>query len=223
MREELKPYIKLVEFLGKCLGNNYEVFLYDLIDEDHPIIAIENSELSGRCVGSSMKNVTVKMINNSDFDSNKTDYVVRHDAISKNGKQFKSSAYLVRNAKGKAIAALCINFNIEPILNFVGFIDSLGHDLTSLQQIKLEDVIFAGEVFSNDSTSSLKRVYEAVLTSLGPVDFNNSQDRIKFLRLFFEKGGFQQKGAVSFLALELNISEPTIYRYINRFKKEKNF
>ena len=43
--------MKLTEDLGRALGPDYEVALYDLTDPDKAIIAIANRHVSGREVG----------------------------------------------------------------------------------------------------------------------------------------------------------------------------
>lgn len=218
--DRLETYIRLVEFLGKSLGPNYEVFLYDLRREEHPIVAIANGNLSGRRVGSLMKNVIVKMLDRETTDPDDKDLLIRHDAVSRDGKQFKSSTMLLRDEEGQPIGALCINFNVDAVLGFKEFLEGLGGDIAQTQRINVEEVIFAGEVFSEDKIVSLDALFDHVMEVTGDFDVDRPKDRQRFVDEFYREGGFQQKGAVPFLATRLCISEPTVYRYLSKARQE---
>ena len=43
MNKRLKPYIQIVEFLGKVLGKNFEIILHDLENLDGSVVASANS------------------------------------------------------------------------------------------------------------------------------------------------------------------------------------
>ena len=53
----LQQYSVIVQFLGKTLGPDYEVVLHDLNPEHNKIVAIANSHVSGRSIGSPLTNV----------------------------------------------------------------------------------------------------------------------------------------------------------------------
>lgn len=222
----LERYIPFVQFLGQSLGPNYEVFLYDLQKKEHPIIAIENGNLSGRKVGSLMKNVIIKMLDDAQDAEESNDQLIRHDAIARDGRQFKSSTLLIRDEQGEAVGCLCINFFIDPILKFRDLLSSLGDDLLAIPHIEKDSVIFAGEVFPNDKIASLSAIYrhvqEVCSARYGTLDERRMEDRQRIVDEFYREGGFQHKAAVSYLARKLNISEPTVYRYLSRAKKHRD-
>jgi len=222
--DEWKP---LVSFLGKALGKNYEVFLYDLTQKEHPIVAIENGALSGRKVGSLMKNVIIKMLD-TEREGEESDELIRHNAISRDGKQFKSSTLLIRNDQGQPIGALCINFNVDPLIGLVDYLNSISESFSEIKPIDRESVIFAGEVFSETRAASLDKIYNHTLEQLeadGHLDRAIPRHRQRIVDQFCRDGGFRQKGAASFLSRKLDISEPTVYRYLakskEKLKKEK--
>lgn len=219
--KDLKRYIPFVDFLGKTLGENYEVFLYDLKGPEHPIVAIANGHLSGRKVGFLMKDVMIKMLkkeqeNNEDAD----DYLIRHDAIGRDGRRFKSSTKLIRNDFGEPIGALCINFNLEPMIATQEFFESIGAETTNLRNLDVNKVIFAGEVFSDGNAGSLESIYEHFIDKNPDIQLNKPHDRQKIVSAMYKEGFFQLRGAVSFCAEKLKISEPSVYRYIARAKSE---
>lgn len=44
MYKYLEPYAKMVDFLGKALGDNCEIALHDLTSEEQEIVAIANNQ-----------------------------------------------------------------------------------------------------------------------------------------------------------------------------------
>ena len=48
----LHQYTLLVDFLGKALGPDYEIVLHDITSEPSRIVAIANSHISDRTIGS---------------------------------------------------------------------------------------------------------------------------------------------------------------------------
>ena len=217
--DAINGYIPLVEFLGKSLGPSYEVLLYDLRREEHPIVAIANGNLTGRKVGSLMKTVIVKMLHSETEYAE--DILIRHDAVSRDGKQFKSSAMILRDEKGHAIGALCINFHIDGFLQCKEFLQGLvGENISDVQKIDVKDVIFAGEVFSDPKALSLESLYSRAMEVCEPLDLDLPRDRQRLVEEFWREGGDTQKGAVSFLAEKLGISEPTVYRYFSKVRED---
>ena len=51
MEPIMKEYCELVGFLGKVLGQDYEIILHDLSNMDHSVIAVANGHVSGRKIG----------------------------------------------------------------------------------------------------------------------------------------------------------------------------
>ena len=216
----LKQLLPMVDFLGEALGEHYEVFLYDLTTKDHPILAIANGGLSGRHVGSLMRNVVVKILDNDKEETDGPDRLIRRDAMSRSGQRFKSSTLLIRDADGDPVGALCINFDVEPLFAIEDFIGTLGADISNLRGLKPEDVIFTGEVFPENRPASLETIYHHVLESVGEVDITQPEGRQAVVNQFYNEQGFEMKGAVAYLAGRLDVSEPSIYRYMNHARQD---
>jgi predicted transcriptional regulator YheO len=221
--KDLRGYIPFVDFLGKTLGPNYEVFLYDLKGPEHPIIAIANGHLSGRKVGFLMKDVMIKMLKKEkENKEDDEDYLIRHDAIGRDGRRFKSSTILIRNDFGEPIGALCVNFNLEPMIAAQEFFESIGAETTNLRNLDINKVIFAGEVFSDGNAGTLESIYEHFMDKNPDIQLSRPQDRQTIVSSMYKDGFFQLRGAVSFCAEKFEISEPSVYRYIARAKNEND-
>lgn len=214
--KKLAEYIPLVSFLGRALGENYEVFLYDLSKKEHTIVAIENGFISGRKKGSLMKDVIIKVLEAE--HEGKKDEFIQKDAISRDGRHFKSSSKIIRDEKGKPIGVLCINFNIDSFLCISDFLKSFHVDFGSIGNIDLSKVMFEGEVFKDEDESGLDVVYKRALLKNPSIDIANATGRQAAIDMLYKEGMFDIRGSVSYVAKKIKISEPSIYRYLNKSK-----
>lgn len=220
MNQELNRYIPLVEFLGRALGSQYEVVLHDFTDPEHAVIAIANGYLSGRSVGSPMTNLAMKMLQDDVVENgNGKNYVVQHEAAGKDGTPFSSSTMLIRDTKGRAIGALCVNFNVNVFLGLKDFIESigLGENKPANQPGARH---YEGEVLADGGGSALDAVYHTVMDKRLNIDYSSQQMKQEIINEFYTEGAFLLKGSVSYIAERLSMSEPTVYRYLAKAKQE---
>lgn len=217
--KKLLEYIPLVHFLGRALGENYEVFLYDLSREEHRIIAIENGFISGRKKGSLMKDVIIKVLQNEKVKKNGE--FVQKDAVSRDGRHFKSSSKIIRDEDGNPIGALCINFNIDSFVCVSDFLKSFNVDFTKAEKIDMSKVMFVGEAFDENmdkNESDLDIAYKRALLKNPAIDIKSVAGRQSAIDMLYKEGIFNIRGSVSYIAEKLEISEPSIYRYLNKSK-----
>lgn len=214
---KLQPYVPIVHFLGKALGSNYEVFLYDLTDQEHRIVAIENGYISGRTEGSLMRDVIIKMLKE---DETKADSLIQKNAVSRDGRRFKSSTMLIKDEDGVSIGALCINFNIEGFFKVNEILKSFQVDIASFEKINLSKVIFTGEVFedSDRKMDNLDLAYKRALIHNPMIDLTSVTGRQAAMDMLYNEGIFEIRGSVSYVADKMGISEPSVYRYLNNSK-----
>ena len=215
----LESYIPIVSFLGKSLGKSYEVFLTDFTDPSHPIIAIENGHLSGRAVGSLMRDETLQLFEQKPNDDEDPDFLIRRDAVGPNGRRYVSSTKLLRDENEKPIGALLINFDMEPIIQMLDLLHGLGPESERMQSIDINSVIFAGEVHP-DRVVSLQSLYTHVVNQVDQNEPDKTKLRQTMINALYREGAFDLKGAVPFYAEKLNISEPSVYRYLQRSKEQ---
>ncbi len=70
MEPIMKEYCELVGFLGKVLGQDYEIILHDLSNMDHSVIAVANGHVSGRRIGSPMNENGLRLIRSGAWKDN---------------------------------------------------------------------------------------------------------------------------------------------------------
>lgn len=210
--EERRMYTELVHFLGKALGPNTEVVLQDISGQNARIVAIVNGHISGRKAGDGPSEFIMQMIDDKDYtDSHRVNF----SSVAHGGKALRSSTYLIRDDHKNLQGMLCINTDISQYL-------------TISEQVKQ----LAGiENFSEEQTDDNANIYlisarDAVLDNINgilremnveiPLSRLTAKEKQNLVVKLQEKGVFNLKGAVSEAANCLEVSEPTVYRYLTK-------
>lgn len=214
----LKNYIPLVEFLGNVLGKNSEVVLHDLCNLDNSIIAIANGHVSGRTVGAPITNFALKMIKGEKNKETKK-YILNYNGYSKFNRELKSSTFFIRNNDEKLIGLLCINTD-ETIFHKLKEVTSLLEQNFNICQSEKSTLILENtERFTSSIEEIVENAIKDVLTMKNiKIDDLKQHDRLEIIANLHSDGVFLLKGAVTELAKQLKISEPTIYRYLQKMK-----
>lgn len=220
---KLDAYVPLVAFLGKALGEYCEVVLHDVSDPEHSIVAIANGQLSGRHVGGSLTDFTLKLLQKEQEE--KIPYVVNYCGKGSTGHTFRSSSYFIRNAEGTVEGVLCLNYDVQAYTSIRGMLDQLflmGLDVNEAEPKETqapEPVI--RETFHKTAGDAIDDMIDKRLSAY-PVEAKrlSSEERIQVTHDLHDDGLFLLKGGISALADKLGVSEPTIYRYLNRIRRE---
>ena len=75
----LSQYTRLVDFLGRVLGPDYEIILHEILPEQSRVAAIANGGISGRDVGAPITDAALRMIIQKQYESKKLEADRRHD------------------------------------------------------------------------------------------------------------------------------------------------
>lgn len=213
MNPSLKKYLPLVDFLAEVFGEDAEVVLHDVTDVDRSVVAIRNGHISGRCVGAPATNVVLKIM--KDGTENAIDYLTNYQGLSANGKALRSSTYFLHDDDRHLIGILCVNIDTSRLEQFRDYLNSvvqIKHDLNSNERV---------ERFSGTVEELAYASIETVINAAGVSPQRMSQDeKIEIVRQLNDDGVFLLKGAISRIAARLEVSEATIYRYLNCVKKE---
>lgn len=189
----LDIYKGLVPFLGEALGKDCEVVLHDFREPGHSVIAIANGNISGRHVGA-------------------------------------PATYFIHDEQGESIGALCLNYDVQhyvevrkqldqlilmdPAKRIDGMQGAIVSDDTHLHKVEISESMYptVDDVIQNLIQRALEP-FEAEAGRLSP------EERISIVEELYKNGLFVLKGSVYALAKALEVSEPTVYRYLNRVKK----
>jgi predicted transcriptional regulator YheO len=206
----LDPYKPLVPFLAALCGDSCEVLLHDISQPKHSVIAIANGFHTGRTVGSPFTDLALKIIDEKQYKD--ADYLTNYSGKTK-GKNFVSSSFFIKH-KGKLIGLLCINREMDTI-------NALDNALALVKKhYNLEEAHTEVQESLDVPVSALlsKMVSDEIKATGIQPDRMNRNERAQVIHNLMEAGVHNMKGAVIEIAKQLDISEPTVYRYIKKHK-----
>ncbi|CAN2326607.1 YheO-like protein [Fusobacterium sp. oral taxon C10] len=224
MRNELlNQYKILVNFLGKTLGPSFEIVLHEIKGEEIKMIAIANGEISNRTLENSISNETLNILKNKSYHNE--DSMVNHTVLLKNGKKVRSSSMFIKENQ-KIIGMLCINFDdskfhdincqilriIHPDMFVKNYLSDVSYNIL-LDENKNQDN-------EENSTDNMEKIFQEINLKFNyPLERLTKQEREKIVKALYEKGIFNLKEAINFVAKKLSCSPTTIYRYLGKIEK----
>lgn len=219
MREELlTQYDQLAQFLALFFGSNCEVVVHEITEENSGIYSIYNNGVSGRNVGDPLTRFSLKLIEDGTY-KNKS-FIVNYEGKSKDtNKIIRSATFFIKDKHNHLVGMLCINHDIslykqvsDTVLGLVNL--HVGAD----SDTSVADALLS---YSEDISETIPEIIEKVLFELD-IDLNDkleTAEKIQIISILQNKGIFNVKGAIPEVAKTLNISEPSIYRYLANLKK----
>ena len=220
----LEQYKKLVEFLGKTLGSDYEVVLHDLTSERNDVIAIANGQISGRTLGAPLTSMALRFL--AEQEREPFDYKVGYRGISQKKTELRSSTMFIKDEHGKILGMLCVNYDptrciqaANSVLASGGLNPVTSADVSSCQSFPTGSTT-GTENFMQNMPDVIRCTIEDVMgQSNVPVERLTMDEKIQIVEALNHSGVFFLKGAVSEVAAQLGSSEATIYRYLSKLKK----
>ena len=231
----LQLFVPLVDFLGKILGPKTEVVLQNVKDFSHSVVAIANGNLSGRTIGSPATDLVLHIWRNHEYDQH--NYLTHYAGYTIQGHPVVSSTLFVRNARGRVIGFLCINFDSsafrqasKELRRASAYLDALG--LADPAAVLNDDRAASEESDAETGTGQSTREVLSVNTDevvthniaefaaeLGvPPARMNRQERLQLITRLDGSGVFLVKGSVDTVARALGISSPSVYRYLHTIR-----
>ncbi len=210
---KLKRYFPLVSFISEICGEDFEVVLHDASNHENSVVAIYNGHLSGRKIGSPMTELAEKLIREKIYE--KKDFIANYEGRNRKGKRFVSSTFFIKDGK-ELLGLICINHDISSL-------EIADRNLQSL----LKAFRVPGKYKNSEMTETLDNSIEGISSTLihstildiaTPGRPMHTSEKEKIIRELNKKGVFATRGAIKQVAGELNISEPTVYRYLRKIK-----
>ena len=226
--ELLNQYKMLVNFLGKTLGPSFEIVLHELKGEEVKMIAIANGEISNRTLENSVSSETLHILKKKSYHNEES--MVNHTVLLKNGKKVRSSSMFIKENQ-KIIGMLCINFDdskfhdincqilriIHPDMFVKNYLSDVSYNI-----LMDENKSQSNEENSTDNIEALmEKIFQEVNLKFNyPLGRLTKQERVEIVQALYEKGLFNLKEAINFVAQKLSCSPTTIYRYIGKIEKK---
>lgn len=206
--EILEHYRLLVPFIAQLCGPSCEVLLHDISRPDDSVIAIENGFHSGRTIGCPMTDLAQKVVASEDYKEK--DFLSNYSGSGK-GKNFVSSTFYIKNGD-RLIGLLCINRDMGTIIELEHVIERLKKQWnlnTVSPEIKENLDVPVPILLQNMVTNAIQD------TGMLP-ERMSIPEKVALVHKLMEQGVLSMKGSVAEIARQLQISEPTVYRYIHR-------
>ena len=213
----LERYIPLVTFMGEICGKNYEIILHDVSTPERSVIAACNGHLSGRRVGDPMTELAKDLIRTGAYLEH--DFVANYEGRTRGGKRFVSSTYFIKE-KGKLVGLICVNHDVEDFFALSEHLNNLVQAF-SLPVGGTCPTTYTENLDDSISGLSSSLIHSTVLNYHVPMEAMHSADKLEIVRILESQGVFATKGSVGQVARELHISEPTVYRYLQKIRNGK--
>lgn len=206
-KKYFEHFIPLVDAIAGTFGNNCEVVLHDFSKPHQSIIKIVNGHITGREIGSPATDLILSLIKNK----NTPDFVVGYRTRTKKGHELKLTTIFIRNNKKEVVGALCINVDITPYISAKNLLE----ELCTLSNSSLGEEKESPEKFESTVDILIQDLLKKSMRKIGkPVAHMSKEDKLQTIRALKENGLFLIKGSAKRVSKELNVSLPTIYKYL---------
>ena len=229
MNSKIAALVPFVDFLGAALGSSTEVVLHDLTEPERSVVKIVNGHVSGRNVGAPATDFARAMVR--EYGSSDINFVTDYVCKTVDGRPLQGSSYFIRD-EGEVVGMICVNIDPQPFRTLEDaiktFMEAYRHGGSEeFRDTNLEAVRAA---YSSSSVETLSLggtdagVSEQVRSLLGAMGKTPSEldqaGRMDVVRRLEDAGVFLIKGAAADVAGELHVSVPSVYRYLQKVRRE---
>ena len=210
----LNQFLPLVDAIANTFGKNCEVVLHDLRKPEKSIVKIANGHVTGREIGGPITDLVLSLLENKRI---KSESLVGYKTITKKGSELRSTTIFLKNEKGKVVGALCINLDITPYISVKSVFDELCLPLIQINGTGPKE---SPEKFESNVDTLIKEMIEQSRKRIGKAFLHmRKEDKLNMIRDLKSKGLFLIRGSAKKIAKELNVSLPTIYKYLEEIQE----
>lgn len=204
LTEEMSTLTRIAKGIAAQFGKDCEVVLHDYTQSyESTIVLIENGHVTGRKVGDCGTNLGLEVLRGTVSDGDQYRYITQ----TKDGKILRSTSIYLRDEEGKAIGALCMNWDLTEFYAC----NSALKDILETETDAVEEVI------TNDVSELLDALIQDSVRYVGkPVISMTKEDKIKGLKYLDDKGAFLIKKAGDKISKFYDISKYTLYNYLEQ-------
>lgn len=221
-RQYLEKYFSIASFIAAIIGPKCEVVVHDISDPERSIVHIENGYISGRKVGDASTDLVLKILKSEAYLEEQ--FIANYKASGKLGQSFRSSTYFIKNDNNKLVGLLCLNIDVTHMEVAAEWVQHILQGMPNPYAAPAVEVTpkedkQATEYLQGNADDLLQHMVASVMGRLSiPPERLSSNEKIEIVRELNELGVFLLKGGVSHVANSLRISEPTVYRYLQKLK-----
>ncbi len=214
MNQYINKFIPIAEFLGEVLGSNTEIIIHDLTNYNRSIVYIVNGELSGRNIGDPITDLVLEFIA-TESKGNKN-FISNYNSKTIEGRLLYSSTFFIRNDVNKIVGALCLNSDYHEVKKSISFLTSLLPNYVDDKTLSLNNI--KENLNSNPQELTLNKI-DAIINEFNIIPNRmTTEEKTDVIKALSDCGVFNIRGSVQEVATKLQMSEPSIYRYIKKIK-----
>jgi predicted transcriptional regulator YheO len=201
----------LADFVSALLGPDSEVAVHDLSDPSASLKIIRNGHLSGRSVGAPATDLALSMARECSGPDGEN-YRLNYHSKTRGGVSLRSSTLVIKDKAGRVQAMFCVNSDDSRYRRALEAVQALlpaelSHDPhQETLSVGIDDV----------GVGIMQGVLEQY--SMDPARLSGDE-KLEVIRELNRRGLFSIRGFVGKAALALEISEPTLYRYLKQCRE----
>jgi predicted transcriptional regulator YheO len=195
------------EALCQTFGKNCEIVIHDLESPESSIVAIANGGLTGRKVGDTLDVLGFQLLKASPASN-----LLNYKTKTKDGRQLRSSSVFLRDEKGEAFCAMCINIDISDCIKGQEWLqEAIGPGSATIE-----------EGFEHTVDEVLETMMQDAISSIGKSTSDlTREDKIAIVAHLEARGAFLVRYSVERLAELLEMTKYSIYNYLDEIKKRQ--
>lgn len=200
--------------MSRMLGKHYEVILHDLRHPDSSIMDIKG-DVTHRKPGGPITNYVLQMLRKYGDDAPDS---INYKNVISDGRVLRSSTIFIRDEQQKIVGCLCINQDLTDFISAA----NLTQSLVALEAEQDENP-GVKEYFARDIGDMMETMVDDELRSIQkPVPLMMKEDKLLLVHHLEEKGIFDVKGSVEYVAERLGVTSFTIYNYLKEVRFSRN-
>lgn len=214
MNQHTKKFIPIADFLGEVLGTNTEIIIHDLTKYENSIVHIINGHISNRKIGDPITDLVIEFIA-SESKGNKQ-FISNYNSKTIEGRLLYSSTFFIRDDSNKIVGALCLNSDYHEVKKSLSFLTSLLPNYVDDKILSLNNI--KENLNSNPQELTLNKI-DAIINQFDVIPNRmTTEEKTDVITALNDCGVFNIRGSVQEVATKLQMSEPSIYRYIKKSK-----
>ena len=195
--------LALTSMLGRCC----EVVIHDTTDLEHSIVWIEG-DVTGREVGGIMSDYGLTRLRQGE-----THPVFNYTTYTETGKTLKSCSIWLRDSQGEIYGAFCINMDVTAIEQLQDFVRDLAPDPLRGDM---------GETHPQTLDDMLDTMIAECEYRIGASTEDMTKDqRVDMVRMLEERGAFQVRNSVTYVAGRAGVTRKTIYNDLREAEERR--
>ena len=153
----------------------------------------------------------------------KQDYIANYYGSTVEGRPVRSSTFFIRNRRNKIIGTLCVNVDISQYMTVNRILDKLIYAEQPGGNINTDYPSYLNESFPRTLDEHIDQtIADYEIQSGHSLSEFSVNDNIAVIEELQKQGLFSIKGSVKVVASVLKISQPSVYRYLEKINQNKS-